>query len=370
MKILHIHDRIGRYGGGEVYLSRLTEGLRLLGHDNRVLFLTTTGSEKSADREWSVLRKPHGLLSGIRIGREIEYLIDRERPDLVHLHTLFSPFALSLIRKKRPVVFTLHSLHLLPGRRTGRDRSFSGLYEEALVPFARRVIRRLDRIIAPSRAFQEALLADRFRPEQISVVPHFTEMEGAAAGEDDGRTLLYVGRLSREKGVLEWIDTLTHLPKGSWRAVIAGEGELKEEAVRKIARSGIADSVVFLGWLDEAALREVYRRASVVVVPSMVMEAFSLVGIEAMAHGKPVVAFDAGGVREWLSDGQTGFLVEQGNLPQLAKQVRLLLENRTLALKMGEEGRRQVEARYRRENHLDRITGIYEETLKNRRRAG
>ena len=141
--------------------------------------------------------------------------------------------------------------------------------------------------------------------------------------------------------------------------MIAGEGELKEEAVRKIARYGIADSVVFLGWLDEAALREVYRQASVVVVPSMVMEAFSLVGIEAMAHGKPVVAFDAGGVREWLSDGQTGFLVEQGNIPQLAKQVRMLLENRTLARKMREEGRRQVEARYRRKDHLDRITAIY-----------
>src|SRR3569832_1418348 len=172
MKVLHIHDRFGWYGGGEVYLSRLMEGLRLLGHDNRVLYLTTTGSEKSADRERSVLRKPHGLLSGIRIGREIECLIDRERPDLVHLHTLFSPFALSRIRKKRPVVFTLHSLHLLPGRRTGRDRSLSGLYEEALVPFARRVIRRLDRIIAPSRAIQEALLADQNRPEQITMEPH------------------------------------------------------------------------------------------------------------------------------------------------------------------------------------------------------
>lgn len=361
MKILHIHDRLGNYGGGEVYLASLREGLRLLGHDDSVLYLTPTGLEKGTKKGEIVFRKPHGLLSGMEIGRKMEALIDQEEPDLVHLHTLFSHVALSRLCKKRPTVFTFHSLHLLPGRRTEEDRSIYGLYEQALRPFVRRALRRLHQIIAPSRAFQEALLSDGFRPEQISVIPHFTEIEGGDGGSDDGRTLLFVGRLSREKGILEWIDSLALLPRGTWRAIIAGEGELRGDAARRVAQYGIEEAVEFFGWLDEAKLSDAYRRATVVIVPSMVTEAFSLVGIEAMAHSKPVVAFNAGGVREWLVDGETGFLVEQGNVEQLAKQTRALLENRALARKMGEEGRRQVALCYRRKTHLDRLLTVYKE---------
>lgn len=361
MKILHLHDRIGSYGGGEIYLASLKEGLGLLGHENRVLYLTPTGAEKTLEPGEAVLKKPHGLLSGIRTGREIETLIDRENPDVIHLHTLFSPIALSRLIKKRPVVFTLHSLHLLPRKRKVEERSLYGLYERALRPLLRRALKRIDRIIAPSRAFREALVADGVGPERIAVVPHFTEITGAGPGDDDGRTLLFVGRLSREKGVLEFIDALAQLPKERFRAVIAGEGPLQEEAVRRVAARGIEKSVAFLGWLDEARLGEIYRRATVVVVPSMVLEAFSLVGIEAMAHAKPVVAFDAGGVREWLADGETGFLVQQGNIDQLAKQIATLLENGPLARKMGEAGRRRVEAHHRRKGHLDRLMAVYAE---------
>jgi glycosyltransferase involved in cell wall biosynthesis len=359
VKILHIHDRIGRFGGGEIYLSGLKEGLTRLGHRSLVLYLTPTGSERPMEGDVTVFRKPHGLLSGIKTGQEIEALIDRERPDVVHLHTLFSPVALSRLCKKRPVIFTLHSLHLLPRKRVQEDRSMYGLYERLLRPLTRQVMKRLDRIIAPSLAFQEELLTDGILPEKVSVVPHFTEMRGEAEPVDDGRTLLFVGRMSWEKGVLEWIEALKHLPRGSWRAVIAGEGALKETAIQRVRQYRIDEYVEFIGWLDESKLNEVYRRASIVVVPSMVMEAFSLVGIEAMAHSKPVVAFNAGGVREWLADGENGFLVEQGNIEKLAKQVRSLLENRSLAKKMGEEGRRRVEEKYRREAHLDRLLAIY-----------
>jgi glycosyltransferase involved in cell wall biosynthesis len=360
---------MGNYGGGEVYLASLIEGLGFLGDDNLVLYLTPTGSEKTAKKNETVLRKPHGSLSGIKIGREIEALIDREAPDLIHLHTLFSPTALFRICKKRPVVFTLHSLHLLPRRRVVEDRSLFGFYERLLRPFAWQALRRLDQIIAPSHAFREELLADGIPPEKISVIPHFTEMRGEAnetAGQkvDDGRTLLFVGRLSWEKGVLEWIDALKQLPRGNWRAVIAGEGELKGEAVRRVAQYRLEESVEFIGWLDAGRLKEAYRQATVVVVPSMVMEAFSLVGLEAMAHSKPVVAFDAGGVREWLSDGENGFLVEQGNIEKLAKQVRILLENQSVARRMGEEGRWHLEEKYRRKNHLDRLTAIYKAVAK------
>lgn len=365
MKILHIHERVGDYGGGEIYLASLREGLGLLGHENPAIYLTPTGLEQAADGT-HVLRKPHGFWSGIQMAARLDELIDREKPDVIHLHTLFSPVALATVCDKKPVVFTFHSLHLLPRKRSQREWAPVHLYEDCLKPFLRMAMKQLDQIIAPSEAFEKELLKDGFRPEQISVLPHFTEMGSETRGEDDGQTLLFVGRLSADKGILEFIECLARLPKGGWRTLIAGEGPLKDEAVKRTARYGIEKFVQFLGWVDQARLTDAYRQATAVVIPSIVLEAFSLAGIEAMAHWKPVVAFDAGGVHEWLSDGQTGFLVERGNIDALTMRIRTLLEDPALGRKFGEEGRRRVETQYRRKTHLERLMGIYRDALRRR----
>ena len=132
------------------------------------------------------------------------------------------------------------------------------------------------------------------------------------------------------------------------------------------ASSGFTIVHGFAGWLDKTGLDQLYRSATVVVGPSMVLEAFGLVGIEAMAYLKPIVAFDAGGVREWLSNGETGFLVEEGNIDGMAKRIDTLLESPRLARKMGMEGRRRVDAEFRRKIHLERLTAVYEEAIHDR----
>ncbi len=367
MKILHIHERVGKFGGGEVYLSQLREGLGMLGHDNPALYLTLDGRVAGLDLEKYCLRKPHGILSGMRTWRHVEEIIDREQPDVIHLHTLFSPVILARLPKKQPVVFTLHSLHLLPGRKGREPLSLLGVYERLLRRLLRSPLKRLDRLIVPSQAFRQAMLVNGFPQQKITVIPHFTEMQGSDERADDGRTLLFVGRLSWEKGVLEFLDSLSRLPCGSWRGVIVGEGELQDRAVRKVRDSNMDQFVHFAGWLDGKELEEAYRKATVVVIPSMIPEAFGLAGIEAMAYSKPVVAFDAGGVREWLLDGRNGFLVEQGNLDELAKRIVYLLENNEIAQKMGLEGRQMVETQFRRKIHLERLLEEYEKTIRCRK---
>ncbi|MFO0730632.1 MAG: glycosyltransferase [Nitrospiraceae bacterium] len=127
--------------------------------------------------------------------------------------------------------------------------------------------------------------------------------------------MLFVGRLSAEKGIEVFLDALPLLRAQSWRAVVIGEGPLEAPAKQRVVQEGLADRVRFAGWLSGADLDREYERAAVLAVPSTVKEAFGLVGIEAMAFGKPVVAFDAGGIREWLQDGKTGYLVRQGIRP-------------------------------------------------------
>jgi glycosyltransferase involved in cell wall biosynthesis len=97
-----------------------------------------------------------------------------------------------------------------------------------------------------------------------------------------------------------------------------------------------------LGLVTIPQLRDQYARSSIVVVPSLWQEPFGLVLLEAMASRKPVVAYRSGAVPEIVVDGETGFIVERGNVKQLAQRVLDLLKDPGLARKMGEAGRQRV----------------------------
>jgi glycosyltransferase involved in cell wall biosynthesis len=107
-----------------------------------------------------------------------------------------------------------------------------------------------------------------------------------------------------------------------------------------------------------------------VVIPSLIPEAFGLVGIEAMTFGKPVVAFDSGGIREWLIDGETGFLVKRGDIRGLGDRISQLLKEESLAREMGKKGKERVEKFYRKDIHLKKLLAIYEEVINKRARSG
>jgi glycosyltransferase involved in cell wall biosynthesis len=109
-----------------------------------------------------------------------------------------------------------------------------------------------------------------------------------------------------------------------------------------------------------------YARARLVVVPSMIPESFGLVGIEAMACARPVVAFDSGGIRDWLPDGDVGFLVPRGDLRTLAARIDLLLADDTLVEAMGAAAQRRVELLYRPHAHLAGLVGLYEAVVAER----
>ncbi|MGB4066604.1 MAG: glycosyltransferase family 4 protein [Nitrospira sp.] len=361
MTILHIHDRVGCYGGGEVYLAQLREGLRQRGHRSPVLYLTQEGSKHSGDNEAYYVSKPHGLFSGLRTLRWFPSLLDRLNPDVVHCHCLFSPIVMAWLFGQVPTLFTLHSLHMLP-RKYGKElMTIVGLYERALRRLMRPTLRKLSGWIAPSQAFAEEIRNEGY--ERVSIIPHFTEKRPSSSPAiSKPGTILFVGRLSAEKGVEALLNILVLLQGRTWNAVIAGEGPMDSYARNRIAREGLSSRVEFTGWLDGSALDRAYERAAVVVIPSVVKEAFCLVGIEAMAFGKPVVAFDAGGIREWLDNGRTGYLVAQGDCPSFAERIVMLLDNPDRACAMGKSAQQLVETRFRLEPHLQLMLGLYEKT--------
>jgi glycosyltransferase involved in cell wall biosynthesis len=108
----------------------------------------------------------------------------------------------------------------------------------------------------------------------------------------------------------------------------------------------LANRVHFNGYVPPDEMKNYYGACSVVVMSSVWPEPFGMVGIEAMRYALPVVAFDAGGIKEWLIDGCNGYLVPWMDRTQYAARVEELLRNKTLAREMGERGFQLVSHQY------------------------
>jgi glycosyltransferase involved in cell wall biosynthesis len=117
------------------------------------------------------------------------------------------------------------------------------------------------------------------------------------------------------------------------------------------------------GWLVGEKLRQAYARAKVVALSSVWPEPFGLVGIEAMAQGKPVVAFDCGGIRQWLNHGRSGFAVPHGDIAEYARRIDQLMGNDILRSEMGACARAEAQERFSPDAYIQSLLGIYTEVL-------
>ncbi len=157
-----------------------------------------------------------------------------------------------------------------------------------------------------------------------------------------------------DKGLDHLITALGEI-RTPFRAVIAGQGPAETWLRAKTRAEGLGDRVHFTGWLDSGGVETLYARADLVVCPSVWDEPFGLVGIEAMAHAKPVVAFRVGGIPEWLEDGVTGFLVPRKDTSAMAAAIERLLQDPPLRERLGQAGRVTVRERFNRERHVGEL---------------
>jgi len=221
------------------------------------------------------------------------------------------------------------------------------------------------RLFTASKFMRAELIAVGCDPGRVSVLPYFTESATAAvppgplpeatrAFLDQSNQPLVVtpARLALpDKGVDHLLTALARM-KSDYRAVIAGAGPAEEWLRKKAHLDGVAASVHFAGWLNAGALETLYAHADIVAFPSIWDEPFGLVGIEAMAHSKPVVAFEGGGISEWMSAGSTGLSVPRRDTGALAQALDFLATEPELRARMGAAGRERVEREFRRDTHI------------------
>ncbi len=201
--------------------------------------------------------------------------------------------------------------------------------------------------------------------DRIHVAPLFAPREGMTGQEADasGRVydLLFVGRMTEIKGG----DVLLRATARAQRALgrplrlaFAGDGARRSRWERDARRLGV--SAEFFGWCDEARLASLYRSSRALVVPSQWPEPFGLIGLEAAQHGLPSIAFDVGGIREWLVDGESGILVPAAppSAAALAKGLAGALSN-PVKLEAMRAGARAIARRMTVAAHVDRLEAIF-----------
>jgi glycosyltransferase involved in cell wall biosynthesis len=138
------------------------------------------------------------------------------------------------------------------------------------------------------------------------------------------------------------------------RLVVAGEGEDEERAARaQAARDGVA--VEWRGHLSAAQLRAAIDRADAIAVPSLWPEPFGLVGIEAQARGRPAVAYDVGGIGDWIAGA--GIAVRRGDEGALAAAIRTVLDDRAWS-NLSAAARARAET-YRLGEHVERLLDLF-----------
>jgi glycosyltransferase involved in cell wall biosynthesis len=218
----------------------------------------------------------------------------------------------------------------------------------------------MDRIFVASTFMRDLMLHNGFAPDKVRLLPYFCPMPGNTATQalQPGSRLLFVGQLQRYKGLSVLLAAMKRLPH-SVTLDVAGDGPRLREYQGRCSDWGLQGRVAFHGWLNRDAVSQLMQEVQVVVVPSIWNEPFGIVGLEAMFHGRPVVAFDVGGIREWLVDQETGVLVPDLNEQSLSVAIAELLGNLPRAEAMGRNGARRVRERFTAASHITRLLGDF-----------
>lgn len=225
------------------------------------------------------------------------------------------------------------------------------------------VNRQFAAFVVPSKYLKDHAVAHGFPAERVHVIPPSLKPPAACAAKREENLLLYVGALTRGKGLDILLKAMTRMPpKVRLRVVGSGPQAGLFKAITK--SQGLNGRVEFLGTLPRAQLEMQYCLASCLVIPSRQPETFCLVGPEALTYGTPVVAASVGGIQEWLRDGVTGLSVPPCDPKALAEAIMRLLSDPGLAQKLAIAGQELVSKAFSEERHVEALQSLFKTLVK------
>lgn len=389
MRVLHLNDYLASRGGIETYLLSIVPRLEAYGHEAIVGFAEGDSSLVSHAEPIPALSSPsisRRAEARLAVGR----VIQRNRPDVVHLHNVQNVGAIEACLDSTPTIFTCHDYrYLCPAssyyfrgtqevcRRTCGPMCFAmtatkrcmsphpirGWRQYSRVRWMQQNYARFERVIAPSTGAASRLTDAGFEPAKIQVLPYFCPVRPLPEPRElpEQPSLLFIGRMSENKGWRYFIEALGRLP-GNVQGRMVGNFTPESEAdARSCAESvGCGDRLSLHPWAGRDEIVDHYRQATLTVFPSIWDETLGIVGLESLACGVPVVASDVGGVREWLHDGVTGVLVAPKDPAGIARAAERLLGSTAENRKMGASGIELIQQKFATELHTETLIEEYQ----------
>lgn len=400
MRILLANKFFFRNGGSEVVMFQERDFLLGSGHEVVDFSMQDARNFESPYASYFVQAQDYRNSRSGKIGtalsfihsaeaaRNISRLIADTQPDIVHCHNIYHQLTPSIIGAAEangvPVVLTLHDskpvcpsyTRLSNGKPCSaclegdfsnvlKQRCADGSLGKSALLYAEAVIQRwmgnyeqVAKFIAPSRFMRSSVL-HRFRDDQVDLLYNGVDTKALHSSEIDRGYVLFLGRLSQEKGV----ETLLKAHAASsnrWPLRIAGTGPLTEDLKNRYPGAD------FLGHLSGDALHRTIAEASIIVLPSECFENCPMSILEAMTYGKPVVGSRMGGIPELVVDGVTGKLFSAGNHDELRAALDGLMADPALRYDMGKNSRERAELEFDLEHHNRRLMQIYASVLGSR----
>ncbi|HCS12833.1 MAG: hypothetical protein COS82_04505 [Zetaproteobacteria bacterium CG06_land_8_20_14_3_00_59_53] len=259
----------------------------------------------------------------------------RYRRETLLLDAWFAPLSwpgILLVRGRYLVM--VH--HLCSGLFSGWQRKWQAFCETVL-------LRGATRILTVSQSSRRQVEERTQGVTSIDVInTAFEPVEGISRGGGDVFRILFVGHVTRAKGVIDLAGAVAGLPGGgNWRLDIVGRNTVEPETTEQISsicrNAGVAERVTLHGRLEDKALLELYLSSDVFVLPSY-WEGYGIVLLEAMSHRLAVVSTTAGAIPEVVADGETGLLVAPGDAVALRESILKLMRDNKLHDRLAENG--------------------------------
>lgn len=387
MRVLIAHDSAHAAGGVESYLATIVRELAARGHDLRTLHQSAAAQKP----HWAP-GLPSSCVEQLGLDRAVEGL-RRWQPEVCYSHNMGALATERRLLDEWPVVKMMHGYfgtcisgqktHALPTtsaccRTFGPAclpiyvaRRCGGLSVPAVIGGYRWSVRqralfqRYRAIVVASEHMRREYERHGAEGARLHVLPLFSTLDSVDPRAPCGSAVLFAGRMTPLKGGQVLVAALAHAAKRLGRPVpllLAGDGPQRESWQRLAQAAGVP--ALSTGWLGPDARGTVYSQAALLALPSLWPEPFGLVGLEAASLGIPAVAFDVGGVREWLEPERSGVLVapEDGSVG-LGAAIAALMADPGRLRALG-DGARRVAARLSPGAHVDRLEHVLGEAVK------
>ena len=382
LRVLFVHDVLGDLGGAEANVRASARGLRERGAE--VAFLHGPGTGIGEDAFRSIFSTRFSWTEGVGLAWDAARTWG---PTVIYIHKLMDVALLKRIAASGlPVAHMVHDHHLFCprgyryfpwNRQPCTKRAGYGCALTCAVQRARggrlpvrlvwpgatlralEIHRHFACHVVATRYMRDELLLNGFAAQQIEILaPAARPAPKEFVPALDQARVVFAGQLIRGKGCDVLLRALARLVCPDWHCTIIGDGDQRSTLEAQVVELGFQDRITFTGWIPQERLFSEYLHARVGVVPSMWPEPMGGIGIEFQQHGLPVVAFDAGGIRDWLHDGEDGLLVPYADEAGLALALDRVLTDRALAERLGTAGRAGAALRNGHDAYLARLEGL------------